>query len=139
MWQKSGGRKAGNSLAPGIRSGVDIHLPASISTRNGVSCGGGLDFLADGSALFAFGTHEFVIELEVHPHARGDSEEVAEAEVVFGGAAALALLHLGEVGGGDSAAAGDLGLGQAGFPEGFAEGLGEEVEQWDLGGFRFHV
>ena len=76
-----------------------------------MSCGGGLNFLADGSSLFAFGTHEFVIELEIHPHAGGDSEEAAEAEVVFRGAAAFALLHLSEVRGGDSAAAGDLGLG----------------------------
>ena len=45
----------------------------------GESCCGGLDFLADGGALFALGTHEFVIELEIHPHARGDAEVIAEA------------------------------------------------------------
>ena len=104
-----------------------------------MSCGGGLDFLADGGALFALGTHEFIIELEIHPHARGDAEIIAEAEVVFGGAATFPLLHLSEVGGRDSAAAGDLGLRQAGFLQGFAEGLGEEVEQGNLSGLRFHV
>ena len=106
---------------------------------DGASCGGGLDFLADGGTLFPFGTHEFVIELEIHPHARCDSEVIAEAEIVFGGAAALALFHLSEVGCRDSAAAGDLGLRQAGFLQGFPESLGEEVEQGNPGGLRFHV
>ena len=108
-------------------------------TAYGSSCGGGLDFLADGGTLFALGTHEFIIELEIHPHARGDAEVIAEAEVVFGGAAALALFHLSEVGCRDSAAAGDLGLRQAGFLQGFPESLGKEVEQGNLGGFHFHV
>ena len=45
-----------------------------------MSCCGGLNFLADGLSLFAFGTHEFVIELEIHPHARGDSEEADMVE-----------------------------------------------------------
>ena len=53
-----------------------------------------------------------------------------------GGAAAFALFHLGEVGRGNAAAAGDLRLGQAGFLKRFAEGLGEEIEQRDE--LRFH-
>lgn len=103
------------------------------ATERAASRGGGLDFLADGCALFAFGTHELVVELEIHPHARCDSKELAEAEIVFRGAATLALFHLREVRGGDSAAAGNLGLGHAGFSERLAESLGEEVEEGDVG------
>ena len=97
-----------------------------------------MDFLADGFAFFAVGAHEFVIELEVHPQAGGDAEEGAEAKIVFGSAAAFALFHLGDVGCGDATAAGDLGLGQAGFLKRFAEGLSEEVEQRDELRFLFH-
>jgi hypothetical protein len=80
-----------------------------------------LHFLADGFAFFAVGAHEFVVELEVHPQAWGDGEEGAQAQIVFGGAAA-----------------GDLRLGEAGFLKRFAEGLGEEVEQSDELRFLFH-
>jgi hypothetical protein len=97
-----------------------------------------LHFLADRIAFFAVGAHEFVVELEVHPHAGGDAEEGAEAQIVFGGAAAFALFHLGEVGRGNAAAAGDLRLGQVGFLKRFAESLGEEVEQRDELRFLFH-
>ena len=98
----------------------------------------GLHFLADSFAFFSIGAHEFVVELEIHPHAGGDAEEGAEAEVVLRGAAAFALFHLCKVGRGNSAAAGDLRLGQAGFLKRFAEGLGEEVEQRDELRFLFH-
>ncbi len=37
----------------------------------------GLHFLADGIAFFAVGADEFVVELEVHPQAGGDGEEVS--------------------------------------------------------------
>ena len=95
---------------------------------SGISrCSPGLHFLADGFALFAVGAHEFVVELEIHPHAGGDPKT-----------AAFALLHLGEVGRGNSAAAGDLRLRQAGFLVLSAEGLGEEVEQRDGLRFLFH-
>ena len=97
-----------------------------------------MDFLADGFAFFAVGAHEFEVELEVDPHAGGDAEEGAQAQIVFGGAAAFALFHLGEMGRGDSAAAGDLGLGEVGFLKRFAEGFGEEVEQRDELRFLFH-
>lgn len=97
-----------------------------------------MHFLADGLAFFAVGAHEFVVELEVHPQAGGDAEEGAQAQIIFGGAAAFALFHLGEVGRGNAAAAGDLRLGQAGFLKRFAEGLGEEVEQRDELRFLFH-
>jgi hypothetical protein len=97
-----------------------------------------LDFLADGFAFFTIGAHEFVVELEIHPHAGGDAEEGAQAQIVFGGAAAFALFHLGEMGRGDSAAAGDLRLGEVGFLKRFAKGLSEEVEQRDELRFLFH-
>ena len=42
------------------------------------------------------------------------------------------------MGRGDSAAAGDLRLGEVGFLKRFAEGLGEEVEQRDELRFLFH-
>ena len=97
-----------------------------------------MHFLADGFAFFAVGAHEFVVELEVHPHAGGDAEEGTQAQIVFGGAAAFALFHLGEVGRGNAAAAGNFRLGEVGFPKRFAEGLGEEVEQRDELRFLFH-
>ena len=46
---------------------------------SGISRRAGLYFRADGFAFFAVGTHEFVVELEIHPHAGGDAEEGAEA------------------------------------------------------------
>ena len=104
----------------------------------GISRRAGLHFLADGFASFAVGAHEFVVELKIHPHAGGDAEKCAEAQIVFGGAAAFALFHLGEVGRGNAAAAGDFRLGQVGFLKRFAEGLGEEVEQRDELRFLFH-
>jgi hypothetical protein len=42
---------------------------------SGISRRAGLHFLADGFAFFAVGAHEFVVKLEVHPHAGGDAEE----------------------------------------------------------------
>lgn len=42
------------------------------------------------------------------------------------------------MGRGNAAAAGDLRLGEAGFLKRFAEGLGEEVAQWDELRFLFH-
>jgi predicted nucleic acid-binding protein len=39
------------------------------------------------------GAHEFVVELELHPHAGVDAEEAAQAQIAFRGAAAFALLH----------------------------------------------
>ena len=51
--------------------------------NSGISRRAGLDFLADGFAFFAVGAHEFVVELEVHPHAGGDAEEGAEAQIVL--------------------------------------------------------
>ena len=95
--------------------------------------------LAD--ALFthlALGAHELVVELEVHPHAGGDAEEGAEAQVVFGRAAAFALFHLGQVRRGDAATAGDFGLGQIRFLQCFAERFSEKVEQRDGLRFLFH-
>jgi hypothetical protein len=56
----------------------------------------------------------------------------------FGGAAAFALFHLGEMGRGNPTAAGDLRLGESGFLQRFAERLGEEVEQRDELRFLFH-
>ena len=97
-----------------------------------------MDFLADGFAFFAIGAHEFVVELEIHPHAWGDAKEDAQTKVVFGRAAAFALFHLGEMGRGDSAATGDLRLGQVGFLKRFAKGLSEEVEQRNELWFLFH-
>lgn len=75
-----------------------------------------------GFALFAVRAHELVVELKIHPHPGGDAEESAQAEVILGSASALALFHLREMGRGNPVAAGDLGLGQAGFLKGFAEG-----------------
>ena len=97
----------------------------------GISRRAGLYFLADGFAFFAVGAHAFVVELEVHPHAGGDAEEAAQAQIVSGGAAAFTLFHLGKVGRGNATAAGDLRLGQVRLLKRFAEGLGEEVEQRD--------
>lgn len=97
-----------------------------------------MDFFADGFAFIPVGAHEFVVELEIHPHAGVDAEEGAQAQIVFGGAAAFALFHLGEVGRGNAAAAGDFRLGQVGFLKRFAEGFGEEVEQRDELRFLFH-
>lgn len=51
-----------------------------------------------GFAFFAVCAHEFAVELEVHPHAGGDAEGGAQAQVVSRVAAAFALFHLGEVG-----------------------------------------
>jgi hypothetical protein len=42
-----------------------------------------LHFLADGFAFFAVGAHEFVVELEVHPHAGAGTEEGAQAQIVL--------------------------------------------------------
>ena len=98
----------------------------------------GLHFLADRFAYFAVGAYEFVVKLEVHPHAGGDGEEAAQAQIVFGGAAASTLFHLSKMGRGNAAAAGNLCLGQAGFLKRFAEGLCEEVKQRDKSRFLFH-
>jgi hypothetical protein len=117
---------------------VSVSVQVSPFNIPGISRCAGLHFLADGLAFFAVGAHEFVVELEVHPHAGGDAKQGAETQVVFRGAAAFALFHLGEVGGGNAAAAGDLRLGQAGFLKRVAEGLGEEVEQRDELRFLFH-
>ena len=109
------------------RIGVGASLECRLLTLPG-SCGAVSHFLADGVAYFPFGAHELVIELQVHPHARGDPEEATQAQVVFGSAAAFALFHLGEMGGGNSAAPGDLGLGQVRLLKCFTEGFGEEIE-----------
>lgn len=92
----------------------------------GLRCAG-LDFLADGFSFFAFGAHEFVIKLKIHPYAGGHAVKGAETEVVFGCAAAFTLFHLREVRGRNSAAAGYFRLGEIGFFECVAEGFGEEV------------
>jgi hypothetical protein len=105
---------------------------------SGISRRAGLYFRADGFAFFAVGTHEFVVELKIHLHAGGNAEEAAQAQIVFGGAAAFTLFHLSEMGRGNTAAAGDLRLGQAGFLQRFAKGLGEEIEQRDELRFLFH-
>lgn len=97
-----------------------------------------LDFFADGFALFSIGAHELVVELEVHPHARGHAEEAAQAQIVFRGAAAFSLFHLSQVGGGNSTTPGDLRLRQTGLLKRFAKSFCEEVEQGDLRGLRFH-
>ena len=110
----------------------------SISAVSCTSRRAGLHFLADGFAFFTVGAHEFVVELEVHPHAGGDAEEAAQAQVVFGGAPTFALFHLCKVGRGNATAACDFRLGKAGFLKRFAEGLGEEVEEWDELRFLFH-
>ena len=49
----------------------------------------------DGWAFFAVAAHEFVVEWEVHLHAGGAAEVGAQAQIVFGGAAAYALFHFG--------------------------------------------
>ncbi len=116
----------------------NVSVQVSHFNISGISRRAGLHFRADGFAFFAVGAHEFVVELEVHPDAGGDAEEGAQAQIVFGGAAAFTLFHLGEVGRGNAAATGDLRLGQAGFLQRFAEGLGEEVEQRDELRFLFH-
>ena len=89
------------------------------------------DHAAEGFAFFAVSAHEFVVELEVHLHAWGHAEEAAQAQIVFGGAAAFTLFDLVEMGRGNAAAASDFRLGQAGFLQRFADGLGEEVDQRD--------
>ena len=111
---------------------VTPFIISSISRR------AGLHFLADGFAFFAVGAHEFVVELEVHPHAGGDAKKALRRRSFFRGAAAFALFHLGEVGRGSAAAAGDLRLGQVRFLKRFAKGLSEEVEQRDELRFLFH-
>ena len=50
----------------------------------------------------------------------------------------FSLFHLGQMGRGNPAAAGDLSLGQAGLLKCFAEGFGEEVEQRDELWFFIH-
>ncbi len=72
------------------------------------------------------------------PPVRPDGRLRSQPQVVFRGAAALALFHLIKMGSRNAAAAGDLGLGQAGFLECFAEGLREEVEQRDEVRFLLH-
>lgn len=88
-----------NPLASLVRmcfgSGVALQHFDRFPWRKTVSSGMWLDFTMDSFPVFALGAHEFVIKLEIHPHACGDSEEAAEAEVVFRCAAAFALLHLG--------------------------------------------
>lgn len=58
----------------------------------------GLDLACDPFAIFAFGTHQFEIQLEAEPEAGGGTEVAAEAQIVFWHAAAAALFHVREMG-----------------------------------------
>lgn len=88
-----------------------------------------LHFPADPVAALALGAHEFVVELQAQPKAWRGAEVSAEAQIVFGGAATAAFLHVGEVGRGNAGHTGDFGLRDIPFVQGFAKRLGKKVHQ----------
>lgn len=71
--------------------------PCLTCLQSRCSRGTGPDFHADPVAFFPLRPHEFVIELEMHPQAWGDSKETAQTQVIFWRATPLALFHPGEM------------------------------------------